>query len=178
VEQLPGALCQPGHRQSGGTEAASQCRFEPATAIVDFTGSPRFGAWLERNCAGRLVFTETAGCNSVVIESTGDLQATASAIAHSLCQASAQMCTSVLNIHVSARGILAGGERFGFEADALSRGSAHDHYRVHRGQPAGGIELAHLGDDRRQRGLAVARRRVGAEELRRAAATHLAHLPP
>jgi phenylacetic acid degradation protein paaN len=92
----------------------------PDTAIVDFTGSPRFGEWIERNCADKLVYTETAGCNSVVIESCDDLQAMASAVAHSLCQASAQMCTSVQNIHVPAGGILAGGERVGFDEVAAA----------------------------------------------------------
>jgi phenylacetic acid degradation protein paaN len=83
----------------------------PATAIVDFTGSPRFGSYLERNCPGKLVYTETAGCNSVVLASTHDLDATARAIAQSLCQASAQMCTSVQNIHVPADGVWVDGER-------------------------------------------------------------------
>ena len=82
----------------------------PDTAIIDFTGSPRFGSWLEQNCPGKQVYTETAGCNSVVLESTDDLQATARAVAHSLCQASAQMCTSVQNIHVPAAGVRVAGE--------------------------------------------------------------------
>jgi phenylacetic acid degradation protein paaN len=92
----------------------------PATAIVDFTGSPRFGQWLEQNCRDKLVYTETAGCNSVVIESTDDLQAMASAIAHSLCQASAQMCTSVQNIHIPAGGIAAGGKQVSFDEVAAA----------------------------------------------------------
>ncbi len=87
----------------------------PDTAIIDFTGSPAFGEYIERHHADKLVYTETAGCNSVVLESCEDLTATASAIAHSLCQASAQMCTSVQNIHVPADGILAGGERVSFD---------------------------------------------------------------
>ncbi len=91
---------------------------QPETAIVDFTGSPTFGTWLERNCPGRLVYTETAGCNSVVLESTDDLTATARAIAQSLCQASAQMCTSVQNIHVPAEGVRVAGERVGVDAVA------------------------------------------------------------
>ncbi len=92
----------------------------PMTAIVDFTGSPRFGEWIERKCADKLVFTETAGCNSVIIESCDNLEATAGAIAHSLCQASAQMCTSVQNIHVPAGGILAAGERVSFDGVAAA----------------------------------------------------------
>ena len=87
----------------------------PLTAIVDFTGSPAFGRWIEHNCSDKLVYTETAGCNSVVIESCEDLDGMASAIAHSLCQASAQMCTSVQNIHVPAAGIIAGGEPASFD---------------------------------------------------------------
>lgn len=99
---------------------------QPGTAIVDFTGSPRFGRWLEENCRDKLVYTETAGCNSVVIESTDDLQAMAAAIAHSLCQASAQMCTSVQNIHIPADGILAAGQRVSFDAVAAAIVAAVD----------------------------------------------------
>ncbi|MFV0275899.1 MAG: phenylacetic acid degradation protein PaaN [Parahaliea sp.] len=88
---------------------------QPDTAIIDFTGSPRFGAYLETHCPTRQVYTETAGCNSVVLESTRDLQATARAIAQSLCQASAQMCTSVQNIHVPATGIRVGEGRASLE---------------------------------------------------------------
>ncbi|NIB43335.1 phenylacetic acid degradation protein PaaN [Pseudomaricurvus alkylphenolicus] len=87
----------------------------PRTAIVDFTGSPTFGRWIETNCTRAQVYTETAGCNSVVLESCNDLQAVAGAIAHSLCQASAQMCTSVQNIHVPAEGILVQDEKVSFE---------------------------------------------------------------
>jgi len=92
----------------------------PATAIVDFTGSPSFGRWIEQHCSDKLVYTETAGCNSVVIESTDDLQAMAAAIAHSLCQASAQMCTSVQNIHIPAGGILASGKPASFDEVAAA----------------------------------------------------------
>lgn len=86
----------------------------PRTAIVDFTGSPRFGSWLEENCPSKLVYTETAGCNSVILESTPDLRATAKAIAQSLCQASAQMCTSVQNVHIPASGVRVGAEQVSY----------------------------------------------------------------
>ena len=81
-----------------------------STRIVDFTGGPRFGRWIEDHCNGALVYTETAGCNSVVLESAEDLDAACGAIAHSLCQASAQMCTSVQNIFVPRRGINVNGQ--------------------------------------------------------------------
>lgn len=77
----------------------------PDTAIIDFTGGPRFGHWIEQNCTNALVYTETAGCNSAVIESTDDFSGMCDAVAHSLCQASAQMCTSVQNIFVPRSGI-------------------------------------------------------------------------
>ncbi|MBT8079535.1 MAG: phenylacetic acid degradation protein PaaN [Gammaproteobacteria bacterium] len=77
----------------------------PDTAIIDFTGGPKFGRWIEENCPNALVYTETAGCNSVVIESTDNFQGMCDAVAHSLCQASAQMCTSVQNIFVPRDGI-------------------------------------------------------------------------
>lgn len=99
---------------------------QPATAIVDFTGSPGFGGWLENNCPGKLVYTETAGCNSVVLESTNNLDATASAIAQSLCQASAQMCTSVQNVHIPADGIRVGDGRASFDEVAQAICSAVD----------------------------------------------------
>ena len=75
------------------------------TAIIDFTGGPEFGRWVENNCPDAQVYTETAGCNSVVIESTDNFRGMCDAIAHSLCQASAQMCTSVQNIFVPRDGI-------------------------------------------------------------------------
>lgn len=87
----------------------------PSTAIIDFTGSPTFGSWIETHCQNAQVYTETAGCNSVVVESTDDVEAMATAIAQSLCQASAQMCTSVQNIHVPANGILCNGKRISFD---------------------------------------------------------------
>jgi len=73
--------------------------------IIDFTGSQRFGGWLERNIRKQQVYTETSGVNSVVIESTDDLDGMVDAVAHSLCLFSAQMCTSPQNIHLPRAGI-------------------------------------------------------------------------
>ena len=74
-------------------------------AIIDFTGGPKFGRWIEENCTRSLVYTETAGCNSVVIDSSDNFGEMCRWIAHSMCQASAQMCTSVQNIFVPRDGI-------------------------------------------------------------------------
>ncbi|MBU3737651.1 MAG: phenylacetic acid degradation protein PaaN [Rhodoferax sp.] len=77
----------------------------PRTAMVDFTGSVQFGQWVERNAYPALSFTETAGCNTVVLESANDLDAALRSLATTLCMFSAQMCTSPQNIYVPARGV-------------------------------------------------------------------------
>lgn len=77
----------------------------PDCAIVDFTGSPTFGSWVERNAHPAIAFTETAGVNTVVLHSVDDLSATAAAIAGSLGLFSAQMCTSVQNIYLPRPGL-------------------------------------------------------------------------
>ena len=75
------------------------------TAIIDFTGSPTFGSWIEKNCNHALVYTETAGCNSVIVESTDNYEGMIHAIAQSLCLFSSQMCTSAQNIFIPQGGI-------------------------------------------------------------------------
>lgn len=76
-----------------------------STAIVDFTGSAGFGQWVEQNAHPALVFTETAGCNTVVLESVEDLDAVLRSLATTLCMFSAQMCTSPQNIYVAKEGV-------------------------------------------------------------------------
>jgi phenylacetic acid degradation protein paaN len=77
----------------------------PKTAIVDFTGSVAFGHWVERNAYPALAFTETAGCNTVVLESADDLDAVLRSLATTMCMFSAQMCTSPQNIYIPADGV-------------------------------------------------------------------------
>ena len=80
----------------------------PSCAIVDFTGSARFGKWVEENAQPALCFTETAGCNAVVIESCLDLDAVIRSLATTLSLFSAQMCTSPQNIYIPAAGVRVG----------------------------------------------------------------------
>lgn len=94
----------------------------PQTAIVDFTGSVRFGRWVEENAHPALAFTETAGCNTVVIESADDLDAVLRSLATTLCMFSAQMCTSPQNIYVAAGGVRTPGGVVPF--DDVARGLA------------------------------------------------------
>ncbi|GHF17571.1 phenylacetic acid degradation oxidoreductase [Kordiimonas sediminis] len=76
-----------------------------AVQIIDYTGSQRFGTWIEDNFATKLVYTETAGCNGVVIESLKDVDDMLQGLANALCGFSAQMCTSPQNIHIPATGV-------------------------------------------------------------------------
>ena len=73
----------------------------PQVQIIDFTGSPRYGGYLERTVVGKQLFTETAGVNTVVIESVADLDAVARAVARSSSLFSAQMCTSPQVIYIA-----------------------------------------------------------------------------
>jgi phenylacetic acid degradation protein paaN len=81
---------------------------QPPVRIVDFTGSPRFGQWLERSCPNALVFTETAGVNSVVLDSVDDLAQVARTLATSLSLFSGQMCTTPQNLLIPRGGITTG----------------------------------------------------------------------
>jgi phenylacetic acid degradation protein paaN len=77
----------------------------PSVAIVDFTGSPRFGQWLRQNARQALVYTEEAGVNSVILDSTNDFKGMVRNIATSLCLYSGQMCTAPQNLFVPRAGI-------------------------------------------------------------------------
>lgn len=99
---------------------------DPAVQIIDFTGSPRYGGHLERTITGKLLFTETAGINSVVLESCDDLEATATAIARATSLFSAQMCTSPQNLYVPAEGITTGDGHASFDEVAAAIVTAID----------------------------------------------------
>lgn len=77
----------------------------PGVAIVDFTGSPAFGQWVRENAGTDLVFTEEAGINSIVIDSTHDFRGMCANVAFSLSLYSGQMCTAPQNIFVPAGGV-------------------------------------------------------------------------
>ncbi len=75
----------------------------PACAIVDFTGSANFGAWVEENAHPAIAFTETSGVNTVVIEGAMDLDAALRSVATTMCMFSAQMCTSPQTVYLPPR---------------------------------------------------------------------------
>lgn len=84
----------------------------PQTAIIDFTGSARFGSWVEQHAGNRPCFTETSGVNSVILDGADDLDAALGAVVNTLCLFSAQMCTSPQTFYIPAAGVeLADGQR-------------------------------------------------------------------
>jgi phenylacetic acid degradation protein paaN len=78
--------------------------------IIDYTGSTEFGTWLERNAPQASVFTEKAGVNTVVVDSTNDYKGMLANLAFSLSLYSGQMCTTPQNLLVPRDGITADGE--------------------------------------------------------------------
>jgi phenylacetic acid degradation protein paaN len=79
----------------------------PEIGIIDYTGGPTFGAWLEERGAvlGKLVYTEKAGINTIVVDSTDDLKGTLGNLAFSLSLYSGQMCTAPQNLYVPTGGV-------------------------------------------------------------------------
>jgi len=87
----------------------------PQTAIVDFTGSGRFGAWVEANAHPALCYTETSGVNTVVVESVDALEPVLKSLATTMSLFSGQMCTSPQNVYIPRTGIRHAGGRIGAE---------------------------------------------------------------
>ncbi|MDN5794824.1 MAG: phenylacetic acid degradation protein PaaN [Intrasporangium sp.] len=93
--------------ENDGQGLAKVLAQRPEIAIIDYTGGPGFGAWLEQAGAARgaLVYTEKAGLNTIVVDSTDDLKGTLGNLAFSLSLYSGQMCTAPQNIYVADGGV-------------------------------------------------------------------------
>src|SRR3954470_3225601 len=77
----------------------------PEVKLVDFTGSNKFGEWLEENARQATVFTEKAGVNTVVIDSTDSFRGLCTNLAFSFSLYTGQMCTAPQNVYIPAEGI-------------------------------------------------------------------------
>ncbi|MGZ4449190.1 MAG: phenylacetic acid degradation protein PaaN [Nocardioides sp.] len=77
----------------------------PEVRLIDFTGGNAFGDWLEENARQATVFTEKAGVNTVVVDSTSDFGAMCQNLAFSLSLYSGQMCTAPQNLYLPEAGI-------------------------------------------------------------------------
>jgi len=96
----------------------------PEVKIIDFTGSTAFGTWLEENCRQAQVYTEKAGVNFVIIESTDDFKGMVRNMAFTLSLYTGQMCTTTQNIFIPKDGIETdqGHKSFQEVAEALAQG--------------------------------------------------------
>ncbi|MDX2002669.1 MAG: phenylacetic acid degradation protein PaaN [Chitinophagales bacterium] len=86
----------------------------PEVKIIDYTGSSSFGAYVE-SLPGKAVFTEKAGVNSVILDSSKDLKDTLGNLAFSVSLYSGQMCTAPQNFFVPATGVKSGEETIPYE---------------------------------------------------------------
>ncbi|WP_405861721.1 phenylacetic acid degradation protein PaaN [Streptomyces sp. NBC_01515] len=88
-----------------GEGIAKTLATRPEIRIIDYTGSTGFGDWLETNARQAQVYTEKAGVNTVVVESTDDYKGMLSNLAFSLSLYSGQMCTTPQNLLIPRDGI-------------------------------------------------------------------------
>jgi len=93
-----------------GEGLAKTLAVRPEVRIIDYTGSSAFGLWLERNATHAAVFTEKAGVNTVVVDSTDNYRGMLANLAFSLSLYTGQMCTTPQNLLVPRDGITADGE--------------------------------------------------------------------
>src|SRR6266571_4335304 len=91
--------------EAPGERLAAVLAVRPEIKIVDFTGSTAFGDWLEEHARQARVYTEKAGVNMVLIESTPDYAGMLANLAFSLVLYSGQMCTTPQDLLVPTAGI-------------------------------------------------------------------------
>lgn len=121
-----------------GEGIAKTLATRPEIRIVDYTGSTAFGDWLEANALQAQVYTEKAGVNTVVVESTDDYKGMLGNLAFSLSLYSGQMCTTPQNLLIP---------RDGIRTDAGPR--SYDEVVADLARAVDGL----LGDDARANGL-------------------------
>jgi phenylacetic acid degradation protein paaN len=121
-----------------GDDTATTLATRPEVRLIDFTGSSANGHWLERNAHQAQVFTEKAGVNQIIIDSTDDLKGMARNIAFSLTLYSGQMCTAPQNIYIPKDGIDTPEGRISFDQVVQAIG---DGIVKLTGDPAKAVEL-------------------------------------
>lgn len=117
---------------------ASTLARHPAVRIVDFTGSTEYGDWLEANARQAQVYTEKAGLNTVVVDSTNDFVGMCRNLGFTLSLYSGQMCTTSQNILIPRDGIETDQGRKSFDEVAAGIAAAVGKLTA---DPARGVEL-------------------------------------
>ncbi len=111
-----------------GGRLASELAKRPEVRVIDYTGSTSFGEWLEREAPQASVFTEKAGVNCVVVDSTNDYSGMLQNLAFTLSLYSGQMCTTTQNLYVPRGGILTDAGHKSFDEVAGDLGTAIDDF--------------------------------------------------
>ncbi|WP_320775526.1 phenylacetic acid degradation protein PaaN [Streptomyces sp. CRN 30] len=91
--------------EAPGEGLAKTLAVRPEIRIIDYTGSTAFGDWLETHARQARVYTEKAGVNTVVVDSTDDYRGMLANLAFSLSLYSGQMCTTPQNLLIPRDGI-------------------------------------------------------------------------
>lgn len=117
---------------------AKTLALRPEIRIIDYTGSTAFGDWLEENARQAQVYTEKAGVNTIVVDSTDDYRGMLGNLAFSLSLYSGQMCTTPQNILVPR--------------DGITTDAGHKSYDEVVGDLSGAVQKL-LGDDARASAL-------------------------
>lgn len=125
--------------EAPGEKVAAVLATRPEVKIIDYTGSTAFGEWLEASAAQAVVYTEKAGVNTVVVDSTDDFRGMCQNLAFSVSLYSGQMCTTPQNILVPADGIETDQGHLGF--DQVAAGVAEAVQQLTAADPARGVEL-------------------------------------
>ena len=112
--------------EADGERLAADLAVRPEVRLVDFTGSSAFGEWLEQHATQAVVFTEKAGVNAVVVDSTDDSAGMFGNLAFSLALYTGQMCTAPQNVYVPADGIETDQGHLSYEEVAAGIGAALD----------------------------------------------------
>jgi phenylacetic acid degradation protein paaN len=84
---------------------AATLAVRPEVRLIDYTGGNAFGDWLEEHARQAVVFTEKAGVNTVVIDSTSSFAGMCQNLAFSFALYTGQMCTAPQNVYLPAGGI-------------------------------------------------------------------------
>jgi phenylacetic acid degradation protein paaN len=124
--------------ETPGEGLAKTLALHPAVRVVDYTGSTEFGDWLEANARQALVYTEKAGVNTVLVDSTDDYAGMLGNLAFSLSLYSGQMCTTPQNLLVPR--------------DGIGTDQGHRSFREFTADLAGALDRL-LGDDARAAAL-------------------------
>ncbi|MEJ3743354.1 phenylacetic acid degradation protein PaaN [Actinomycetes bacterium KLBMP 9797] len=124
--------------ETPGEALASTLAVRPEVKIIDFTGSTAYGDWLEAHARQAVVYTEKAGVNTIIVDSTDDFAGMCRNLAFSLALYSGQMCTTPQNILIPAEGI--GTDQGPKSFDEVAAGIAGAVGKL-TGDPARAVEL-------------------------------------